>query len=53
MVPRRLFRREVTYCELVATVNALLAAARDFFDRDHQQSNAVLSIMGAPATTGV
>ena len=29
----RHFRTEVTYCELFATKQALLAAARDFFDR--------------------
>jgi transposase len=43
----RHFRREVTHCELFETVSALLAAARDFFDRYNQHPNAVLSIIGA------
>jgi hypothetical protein len=47
---RRQFRREVTHCELFATVNALLAATHDFFDRHNQQPNAVLSIIGSRAT---
>jgi transposase len=46
----RHFRREVTHCELFETVNALLAATRDFFDRYNQQPNAVLSIIGSHAT---
>ena len=46
----RHFRREVTHCELFATVNALLAATRDFFDRYNQQPNAMLSIIGSHAT---
>jgi transposase len=49
----RHFRREVTHCELFATVKALLAAARGFFDRYNQQPNAVLSIIGSHATKGV
>lgn len=46
----RHFRREVTHCELFETVNALLAATRDFFDRYNQQPNVVLSIIGSHAT---
>ena len=46
----RQLRREVTPCELFETVNALLAATRDFFDRHNQQPNAVLSIIGSHAT---
>jgi transposase len=46
----RHFRREVTHCELFATVKALLAAARAFFDRYNQCPNAVLSIIGSHAT---
>jgi len=45
----RHFRREVTHCELFVTVKALLAAARDFFDRYNQCPNAVLSIIGSHA----
>lgn len=44
----RHFRREVTHCELFETVKALLAAARDFFDRYNQVPHKVLSIIGAP-----
>jgi transposase len=45
----RHFRREVTHCELFVTVKALLAAARDFFDRHNQCPNTVLSIIGSHA----
>ena len=45
----RHFRREVTHCELFVTVKALLAAARDFFDRYNQKPSAVLSIIGSHA----
>jgi transposase len=40
-------RREVTHCELFETVTALLAAARDFFDRYNQRPDAVRSIIGS------
>lgn len=43
----RQFRREVTHCELFETVKALLAAARDFFERYNAQPHRVLSIIGA------
>jgi transposase len=46
----RHFRRQVTHCELFETVDALLAATRDFFDRHNQQPNAVLSIIDSHAT---
>ena len=46
----RQFRREVTHCELFATVNALLAATHDCIDRHNQQPNAVPSIIGSHAT---
>lgn len=46
----RHFRREVTHCQLFATVKALLAAGRDFFDRYNQHPNAVLSIIGSHAS---
>ena len=43
----RQFRREVTHCELVESVNALLKAAQNFFDRYSECPNCVLSIIGA------
>jgi putative transposase len=43
----RHFRREVTHCELFETVQALLQAARDFFDRYNHMPDKVLSIIGA------
>jgi transposase len=46
----RHFRREVTHCELFETVNALLAATRDFFERSNQRPRAILSIIGSHAT---
>ncbi|HEV2461362.1 MAG TPA: IS630 family transposase [Ktedonobacterales bacterium] len=49
----RHFRREVTHCELFVTVKALLAAARDFFDRYHPCPDAVRSIIGAHPAKGV
>jgi transposase len=43
----RHFRREVTHCELFASVKALLTAAQDFFARYNQEPQRVLSIIGA------
>ena len=43
----RHFRREVTHCELFETKQALLAAARDFFDRYNQYPHSILSIIGS------
>jgi transposase len=43
----RHFRREVTHCELFASVKALLAAAADFFTRYHREPQRLLSIIGA------
>jgi len=43
----RHFRREVTHCELFASVKALLQAAQDFFDRYNQMPLRILSIIGA------
>jgi transposase len=43
----RHFRREVTHCELFETMQALLQAARNFFDRYNQMPDKVLSIIGA------
>ena len=43
----RHFRREVTHCELFESVEALLQAARDFFDRYNHLPQRVMSIIGA------
>ena len=43
----RHFRREVTHCELYASVKDLLLASRDFFDRFNLLPELVLSIIGA------
>jgi transposase len=43
----RQFRREVTHCELFATVKALIEASLDFFHRYNSQPQKVLSIIGA------
>ena len=45
----RHFRREVTHCELFETKQALLAAARDFFDRHNQCPAKILSVIGSNA----
>jgi hypothetical protein len=45
----RQFRREVTPCELFASLDALLKAAPAFFDRYNQSTERVLSIIGAHA----
>jgi putative transposase len=45
----RHFRREVTHCELFETKQALLAAARDFFERYNQCPHKILSIIGSHA----
>ncbi len=45
----RHFRREVTHCELFETKQALLAAARDFFDRFNQCPHTILSVIGSHA----
>jgi len=47
----RHFRREVTHCELFATVKELLNASRDFFDRHNRMPEQVLSIIGSRTTT--
>jgi transposase len=46
----RHFRREVTHCELFETKQALLAAARDFFDRYNQCPHQILSVIGSHVT---
>lgn len=49
----RHFRREVTHCELFETKQALLAAARDFFERYNRCPSKVLSIIGSHALQGI
>jgi len=46
----RHFRREVTHCELFETMETLLRAAQDFFDRHNRIPQLVLSIIGSLAT---
>ena len=43
----RHFRREVTHCELFQTMQALLTAAQDFFDRFNQSPCKILSVIGS------
>ncbi|MBD0272348.1 MAG: transposase [Acetobacteraceae bacterium] len=43
----RHYRREVTHCELFESVDALLAATRDFFDRMNRAPRRTLSIIDA------
>ena len=43
----RQFRREVTHCELFATVKAVIEASLDFFHRYNSQPQKVLSLIGA------
>ena len=45
----RHFRREVTHNELFPTVKALLAAAREFFDRYNRNPSRILSVIGSHA----
>jgi transposase len=45
----RHFRREVTHCELFETMQALLAASQDFFDRYNQRPGEILSVIGSHA----
>ncbi len=42
----RHFRREVTHCELFETMQALLAATKQFFERCNAEPAKVLSILG-------
>ena len=46
----RQFRREVTHCELFASIDSLVEAARAFFDRYNRKPSGVCSIIGAHAT---
>lgn len=45
----RHFRRVVTHCQLFETVADLLSAARDFFDRNNQQPDQLLTVIGSHA----
>lgn len=45
----RHFRREVTHCELFETLEALLQAAQEFFDRYNRRPQQMLSIIGSHA----
>jgi putative transposase len=45
----RHFRREVTHCELLPSLAALLQAAQAFFDRHNQGPHHVRSIIGVHA----
>ena len=44
---RRRFRREVTHCELCASIDALLEATAAFFTRYNRRPDRVRSIIGA------
>ena len=46
----RQFRREVTHCELFASMDALVEATQAFFDRYNRKPGGVRSIIGAHAT---
>lgn len=46
----RHFRREVTHCEVLPNVKALVAAAYDFFERYNRCSWRILSIIGSDPT---
>lgn len=43
----RHFRREVTHCELFSSIEALLQATREFFDRYNRRPDGMRSIIGA------
>ncbi|CAA9543092.1 MAG: Transposase, partial [uncultured Thermomicrobiales bacterium] len=47
----RHFRREVTHCELFASMTALLAAAKECFDRFNERPQQILSVIGSNAAT--
>jgi putative transposase len=46
----RHFRREVTHCELFASVKDLLKATTNFFDKYNNMKEKVLAIIGAQQT---
>lgn len=43
----RHFRRMVTHCELFLSLDALIKATQDFFDRCNQQPSSLLSVIGS------
>lgn len=43
----RHFRREVTHCELFASIHALVDACADFFRRSNEAPEKILSVIGA------
>ena len=43
----RHFRREVTHCQLFASLSALLVAAQEFFDRHNRCPITILSVIGS------
>ncbi len=45
----RHFRREVTHCELFVSMQALLVAARECFERFNQRPQQILSVIGSNA----
>jgi transposase len=45
----RPFRREVTHCELFESMQALLAASQDFFDRYNRCPEKILPVIGSHA----
>ena len=47
----RQFRREVTHCELFASIDALVEATQAFFGRYNRTPGGVRSIIGAPHAT--
>jgi transposase len=46
----RHYRRQVTHCELLETMDALLTATAEFLDRYNRKPAGVCSIIGAHAT---
>ncbi|HEU4524807.1 MAG TPA: transposase [Gemmatimonadales bacterium] len=46
----RQFRREVTHCELFASIDAVLEATREFFDRCNRAPQRTRAIIGAHPT---
>ena len=46
----RHYRREVTHCELFASIEALITVTKDFFDRYNREPSGVDSLFGAHAT---
>jgi transposase len=45
----RHFRREVTHCEIFESMQALLSAAQEFFNRHNQCPRTILSVIGSHA----